>query len=65
MTFLITPNDPQFAPVGEPAKPPRFQRGDYEFETRREYKKAVVRTGVTSAVNRAMQVRTLLASLAQ
>ena len=29
-----------FAPVGEPAKPPRFQRGDYGFETRREYKKA-------------------------
>jgi hypothetical protein len=26
------------APVGEPAKPPRFQRGDYGFETRREYK---------------------------
>ena len=28
------------APVGEPAKPSRLRRGDYGFETRREYKKA-------------------------
>lgn len=39
------------APVGELAKPPRFQCGDYGFETRQECQ-TVVRRGDTSTFNR-------------